>query len=150
MIEAIHFVNKFYKTEIRQKTRQRDVCFPRQVYIYAVHQTKTLSLSEIAKTVNLTNHATILHAVKTVKGLCEVDKTVKKEVDEVVAGVKKIVSIKENGLTNYEDKKMVAYWIHETCFSINFNNPFWEDEPLPSGLKNGDLIKLMLNFKLWA
>ena len=59
---------------------KRIIVYPRQIAMFFSKKYTKLSLSEIGKTLGNKDHATVLHAIKTVENLMSTDKTVKKDV----------------------------------------------------------------------
>jgi len=94
--EVLHYVNEviFAKTDdyidvivktvaksynlhhrkLHENTRKRDIVEPRQVAQCLATEFTTLSLTDIGLRIGLKDHATVLHAKRTVGNLCETDK----------------------------------------------------------------------------
>jgi len=82
---VLHHFNRdagkiFYKGKGSGK---REVAYPRYIAIRLIDQYTRLTLSEIGKEVGGYDHATMLHAKKTIKDLYEVDRTVKNDINEL-------------------------------------------------------------------
>lgn len=82
-----HFGLEF--SAIHTKSRKREVVQARQIAMYLAKQHTDLSTSKIGKFIGNKDHATVLHACKTVKGQCEVDKTFRSDIEEIEASLKK-------------------------------------------------------------
>jgi chromosomal replication initiator protein len=79
-------VSKYFEMDVatlHSKTRKRHVVQARQLAMYfAKHMTKS-SLASIGAQIGKRDHATVLHACKTVDNLTETDKQYKKYVDDL-------------------------------------------------------------------
>lgn len=75
--------------ELQSKTRKRDIVQARQLAMYFAKKYTNASLSSIGNQIGKRDHATVLHACKTVDNLSETDKLFKSYVDDLN---KKIVS----------------------------------------------------------
>jgi chromosomal replication initiator protein len=79
-------VSKYFEMDVatlQSKTRKRHVVQARQLAMYfAKHMTKS-SLASIGAQIGKRDHATVLHACKTVDNLTETDKQYKKYVDDL-------------------------------------------------------------------
>ena len=73
---------------IHTKSRKRDVVQARQVAMYLAKTYTDLSTAKIGNLIGNRDHATVLHACKTIKALREVDKAFQVEMDEIQAGLK--------------------------------------------------------------
>ena len=74
---------------IHTKSRKRDVVQARQVAMYLAKTYTDLSTAKIGNLIGNRDHATVLHACKTIKALREVDKAFQVELDEIQAELKK-------------------------------------------------------------
>lgn len=78
------------KTELIQTaSRKREIVQARQVTMYLSKQYTELSLAQIGAQIGKKNHATVLHACKTVKDQLEVDRTFRDDLDEIEKILKK-------------------------------------------------------------
>ena len=68
---------------IQSRSRKREIVQARQVAMYFTKALTELSLAQIGTHIGKRNHATVLHACKTVKGLIDVDKTFRSNLDEI-------------------------------------------------------------------
>ena len=68
---------------IHTKSRKREVVQARQVAMYLAKAHTDFSTSKIGKFIGNKDHATVLHACKTVKGQCEVDKAFRAEIENI-------------------------------------------------------------------
>lgn len=74
---------------IHTKSRKRDVVQARQIAMYLAKNNTDYSASKIGTLIGGKDHATVLHACKTIKELREVDKAFKTELDEIQTALKK-------------------------------------------------------------
>lgn len=72
-ILIIREVNKYYGLDCRKQVRYRDVVYPRQVAMYLINKYARLTQKDNAALFKR-NHATVVHAVKTVKNIIYYDK----------------------------------------------------------------------------
>ena len=77
------------KEKIMQTRRHRCVISRQTIMKYLCDNTK-MSLSEIGKVIGNKDHATVLHARRTIEGFLEVDKKYKKDYSRFCDFVKKI------------------------------------------------------------
>ena len=68
---------------IQSRSRKREIVQARQVAMYFTKAHTEMSLAQIGLHIGKRNHATVLHACKTVKGLIEVDKNFRSSVEEI-------------------------------------------------------------------
>ena len=68
---------------IQSKSRKREIVQARQVAMYFTKAHTEMSLAQIGSHIGKRNHATVLHACNTVKGLIEVDKAFRSNVEEI-------------------------------------------------------------------
>lgn len=87
MFELTKIVAEIFGVEylkLFENTRKRDIVEARQVIMFvAVRQIKVLSLSKIGEYFNK-DHATVIHAVKTVSNLCDTNYLFKEKVDQAI------------------------------------------------------------------
>lgn len=69
--------------KVQSKTRKRDIVQARQLAMYFSKQYTNASLQSIGTQIGKRDHATVLHACKTVKNLAETDKVFKGYVDDL-------------------------------------------------------------------
>lgn len=74
---------------IHTKSRKREVVQARQVAMYLAKAYTDLSTTKIGSLIGGKDHATVLHACKTIKELKEVDKNFRAEIDELQTSLKK-------------------------------------------------------------
>jgi chromosomal replication initiator protein len=70
-------------TALQSKTRKRDIVQARQLAMYFAKKYTKSSLASIGSQIGKRDHATVLHACKTVDNLFSTDKTFKKYVDDL-------------------------------------------------------------------
>ena len=73
---------------IHTKSRKRDVVQARQMAMYLAKTYTDLSTAKIGNLIGNRDHATVLHACKTIKALKDVDKAFQTEMDEIQAELK--------------------------------------------------------------
>lgn len=73
---------------IHTKTRKREIVQVRQVAMFLAKKYTDSSASKIGQLIGKRDHATVLHACKTVKDLIEVDKGFKTEIEEIEVAIK--------------------------------------------------------------
>lgn len=79
-------VCNYYKlsvNEIQTKSRKRDVVQARQIAMYLARKYTKSSLTVIGEQIGNRDHATVLHAVKTVMDLCETDREIRESVSTI-------------------------------------------------------------------
>lgn len=84
--EIISAVCKWFGMEIEtihSKSRKREVVQARQISMFLAKKHTDASSSRIGQKIGDKDHATVLHAYKTIKDLMEVDKQLKKDVEEL-------------------------------------------------------------------
>ncbi len=89
--DIINTVCKHFGLEnsaIHTKSRKREVVQARQVAMFLAKQHTDFSTSKIGKFIGGKDHATVLHACKTVKGQCEVDKAFRSDLDAIKQALK--------------------------------------------------------------
>ncbi len=74
---------------IHTKSRKREVVQARQVAMYLAKNHTDFSTAKIGSLIGQKDHATVLHACKTIKELKEVDKTFRAEIDDIQSALKK-------------------------------------------------------------
>lgn len=78
------------KTELLQTaSRKREIVQARQVAMYLSKVHTEMSLAQIGSVIGKKNHATVLHACKTVKDQIEVDKSFRDSIEEIEKVLKK-------------------------------------------------------------
>ena len=90
--DIINVVCKHFDLEssaIHTKSRKREVVQARQVAMYLAKTHTDFSTSKIGKFIGNKDHATVLHACKTVKGQCEVDKGFRSDLENIETLLKK-------------------------------------------------------------
>ncbi len=73
---------------LQSKTRKREIVQARQVAMYFSKSLTSSSLSTIGAKIGKKDHATVLHACKTVNNLIETDKDFKNQMQEIEAQIK--------------------------------------------------------------
>lgn len=84
--DVINTVCQYFNLDIatiHTKSRKREVVQARQIAMYLAKANTELSASKIGSLIGNKDHATVLHACKTVKELREVDKSFRTDLDEI-------------------------------------------------------------------
>lgn len=84
-------VCEYYNLEIEDiqtQSRKREVVQARQVAMYLARKYTKNSLASIGAQIGNRNHATVLHACKTVEDLIDIDKNIKKSIDAIETRIK--------------------------------------------------------------
>ena len=84
-------VCEYYNLELKDiqtKSRKREVAQARQVAMYLARKYTKKSLSVIGSEIGNRDHATVLHACKTVENLIETDKTIRQSLDTIESKLK--------------------------------------------------------------
>ncbi len=79
-------VSSYFKMDVetlQSKTRKRHIVQARQLAMYFAKKLTKASLASIGSNIGKRDHATVLHACKTVDNLCVTDKQFKKYVDDL-------------------------------------------------------------------
>ena len=74
---------------IHTKSRKREIVQIRQIAMYLAKKHTEISASKIGMLIGNRNHATVLHACKTVKDLIEINKSFKSDIEEIEAALKR-------------------------------------------------------------
>ncbi len=74
---------------IHTKSRKREVVQARQIAMYLAKKNTDFSTAKIGTLIGNKDHATVLHACKTVKEQAEVDKSFRAEIDEIQADLRR-------------------------------------------------------------
>ncbi|MFA6779663.1 MAG: chromosomal replication initiator protein DnaA [Paludibacteraceae bacterium] len=75
-------------SEIQTKSRKREVVQARQIAMYLARKYTKNSLSSIGEQIGNRDHATVLHACKTVTDLIDIDKGVRQSLDMIESSLK--------------------------------------------------------------
>ena len=75
---------------IHTKSRKREVVQARQIAMYLAKKHTDFSTAKIGTLIGNKDHATVLHACKTIKQLKEVDKSFRAEIEEIQTALKKV------------------------------------------------------------
>ena len=84
-------VCKYYNLEVKDiqtKSRRRDVVQARQIAMYLARKYTRHSLTAIGEMIGNRDHATVLHACKTVGNLLDIDKTMRQSLDTIENSLK--------------------------------------------------------------
>lgn len=89
--DIINVVCKHFSLDtatIHTKSRKREVVQARQIAMFLAKSYTDFSTAKIGALIGHKDHATVLHACKTIKELREVDKTFRAEIDDIQASLK--------------------------------------------------------------
>jgi hypothetical protein len=106
----IKLVSKYYNIEselLKTKTRKREICFPRQAAMYLIKENTNLSLTHIGGLFNGKDHATVLHAKRTVANLMQSDKTISLDLKKL----QKVIKFKSSALKRNINMDKEFYYI---------------------------------------
>ena len=84
--EIIKKVTEYYAVEpsvLNTRSRKREVVLVRQVAMYLAKKYLDLSTSKIGQYIGKRDHATVLHACKTITNLAETDKQFRYELNQI-------------------------------------------------------------------
>jgi chromosomal replication initiator protein len=104
LVEVAHLHN-LTVDEIVSITREREVVLPRQKAMVLMDKYTTLTLAKIGNEFSGKDHATVLHAKKTIANICETDKSFKAEFDDLDAIIR--YKLKEAKLDKYTKMRVV-------------------------------------------
>lgn len=76
-------ITRYFGVDFLQKTRKREVCYPRQIYAYCLYIFTDIKLTEIAKEAGYADHSNTLYSVSIIRELCKQNLDIKKQVIEV-------------------------------------------------------------------
>jgi len=86
-IEKIQNVtSNFYSLNLQEmlsQRRSRPLARPRQIAMYLAKKLTTRSLPEIGRKFANRDHTTVIHAVKTIEKLCQINDELKKNVEDI-------------------------------------------------------------------
>jgi|694.fasta_scaffold45531_3 chromosomal replication initiator protein len=89
IIEVVTDYFRIKVSDIKGKTRLREVVLPRQIAMYLAKEFTTLSLKAIGYHFGGRDHSTVIHAIQTVNDLIDFDRDVAGHVKELKDGFKK-------------------------------------------------------------
>ena len=84
-------VSKYYNLQFHElcsKNRSRYISKPRQIAMFLSKQLTDSSYPEIGKLFGGKDHATVIHGVNKIKVLCETDRKVKQDLDNIITILK--------------------------------------------------------------
>jgi hypothetical protein len=73
----INIVNRYFDVDCNQEGRKSYVLIPRQMAMYYIRKNIKLSFYQIGKLFKGKNHATVIHACRTMENLIEVDSEIR-------------------------------------------------------------------------
>jgi glutaredoxin 2 len=120
---TIKLVANYYNIEYdfaQKNSRKREICFPRQVAMYLLKENTNLSLSQIGMFFNGKDHATVLHAKRTIVNLMQSDK----QINDDVKKLQKVIKFKSSAIKRNINMDKEFYYIDlndYTSFRIKDN-----------------------------
>jgi chromosomal replication initiator protein len=90
--QILDTVCQFFNVEqkmVSSKSRKREFAQARQISMFLSKKLTDQSFSRIGLLIGKKDHATVLHACKTIKGLIEIDKNLKTQIEEIEKQLKK-------------------------------------------------------------
>jgi chromosomal replication initiator protein len=89
IIETVTDYFKIKITDIKGKTRLREVVVPRQIAMFLAKEYTSLSLKAIGYHFGGRDHSTVIHAIQTINDLMDIDKELKSQIDNLKEKFKK-------------------------------------------------------------
>lgn len=89
IIETVTDYFKVKITEIKGKTRLREVVVPRQIAMFLAKEYTSLSLKAIGYHFGGRDHSTVIHAIQTINDLMDTDRELKPQIEELREKFKK-------------------------------------------------------------
>ncbi|MFN8431167.1 MAG: chromosomal replication initiator protein DnaA [Spirosomataceae bacterium] len=89
IIETVTDYFKIKITDIKGKTRLREVVVPRQIAMFLAKEYTSLSLKAIGYHFGGRDHSTVIHAIQTINDLMDIDKELKSQIDDLKEKFKK-------------------------------------------------------------
>lgn len=148
MKRAIKIVNDFYNTDITTLSRKKEFRHPRQVYLYCMRNVmkKRISLENLGKSVNLTNHATVIHAVDAIENEIRFDRDLKKEVGYLINKLDfELNQNSANFIMSAKEKELIVVWLELKGVEIDLENELWLQED--ANININLLIELLVNYR---
>ena len=126
--EINQIVCKYFKISIKSfhsKTNKREIVQARQISMFFSRELTKESLGSIGSQIGGKNHATVLHACKTVANLVETDKIFKKDCEKIEKIIKNEESYKIDTSIKVTYEKSIQLYIDKFCLlnKIEFN--YW-------------------------
>lgn len=145
---GIQLINRRYGIDILKKTRVRMVCRPRQLYFYCISRSTIMNYREIAQSVGLVSHATVMHAIKQIKWQCEHDKYLRAEINGLMEEFDEYYKTAKDKPITKSQYEMTAIWLKGKNVNIDINETEWLQKSIyKKGIMPKTLIKLMIAFK---
>lgn len=98
IIKEIESYFDLHKGSIQINTRKPEIKEPRQIAHYFAKEYTDLTLSKIGDLIGKKDHATVLHSVKTIKNLIDVDSTLKNDIEEIRKRIDFALALSETDL----------------------------------------------------
>lgn len=78
-------IDRKFGVNFLKKTRERDIVYPKHLYVYCLYIFTDARLKKIANDVGYKNHSSVITSVKAVRALCKFNEEIKKEVITIEA-----------------------------------------------------------------
>lgn len=117
---VIKAVIKYYRTDestIFEKNRKRKIAQMRQMCQYLLTKHTNLSYLEVAHKTNITNHATIIHACKSISNLIETDNSINEDFLRLNTIIESHMVKYLNKLSELDVKKLDAITVIQSASS---------------------------------
>lgn len=108
---------------IRSKTRKREVVQARQIAMFFSKSLTKLSLTSIGSQIGQKDHATVLHACKTVNNLIDTDKQFRNEINEINKRIGNFINNKNKFVANSKCEKNILVG-RVICTNVSNNTIF--------------------------
>lgn len=86
--EIRSIVTGYFGIDFLQKTRKREVCYPRQIYMNCLRKFTGMSLEKIGQEAGFADHSTPSHSIKLLKNLSKYDERVRRQLMEIESMIK--------------------------------------------------------------
>jgi len=119
-------------------TRKREYVYARQICMMLIKKHTNLSLGRIGELIGDKDHATVLHANKTILNLMQINKNIRSEVNEI----ERLILYKMSVLLNKKTTNNDLYYINFD----NYNSVRFSDEKgiVFTGFSEAEIFRLLL------
>ena len=136
MIRAIKIINEYYDIDIREQTRKKEVRQGRQVYLFLMRVLTNYGQQSLAFSVNLKNHATVIHAVKTIQNDMLNDNTLFSDIKYLTEKLKLIYQpVQIPKIVDYDELLRIGQWLNKKGFDLNLMDYNFMDETIEYTIK---------------
>jgi len=95
--DAIEIVNNYYDTDITDLSKKTEFRYARQIYFYCMYainkifpKDSKINLQDLANSVGLKSHCTVLHGFNVIKGEMSYDKRIVSDVNSLMDELKEL------------------------------------------------------------